>query len=125
VPFFQSFLDDTVDQQGSKIFDWVCQHIMKEYAKFGEQAMRKRTNNNADSFEYKLFHYLMSPDFAKICQSLLPTKAMQTALSAWPILGHVLGKIFTMWLTNAMHNERKKSPKLVERKFSVICPNQS
>ena len=44
---------------------------------------------------------------------MLPTKQMQTNKPAWPILGRVLGNIFSKWLIDAVRNERRsRDPEL-------------
>lgn len=84
-PWFQSFLDDTLDPLNSRIFDEACRLIMDELLKFGESALLKRTSTSADSFEFKLFHFLLSDELREICRLKLPTEAMASIYAGWTV----------------------------------------
>ena len=60
-----------------------------------------------------MFHFVVSDDFRLICSTMLPTKQMQRNKPAWPILGRVLGNIFSKWLIDAVRNkQRSRDPEL-------------
>ena len=83
---------------------------------FGKYAILNRKLTSADSYGYRLFHFLVSDEFKLICSTMLPAKRMQTLKAMWPILGRALGNILYKCLIDTVCNERRKrDPKIFQR----------
>ena len=61
-----------------------------------------------DSFEYLLFYFLQSEEFANICFSHLPTDTMKYIFPGWVMLGIALSEVLQKWLLIAARGEREK-----------------
>ena len=72
-PWFVSFTEDLLDVQKSQMFDECCRHIMDKLISFEKDAMLNRKLTSADSYEYRLFHFLVSKEFQLICSTMLST----------------------------------------------------
>ena len=77
------------------------------------------TSNSDDSFEYSLFWFLQSEEFAQICFLHLPTDAMKNISPGWVMLGLTLSDILQNWLIIKARGEQKKhQPVDLEKKRS-------
>ena len=108
-PCFQSFLNDTLVESISEEFDVACGLIMNRLMGFGKDALLNRRRTAADSFEYQLFHWLFSNEFAQICSTKLP-KAMKSYRAGWKIiLATYLGSFFKSgWSMVFVSSERRR-----------------
>ena len=66
-------------------------------------------NSTEDSFEYSLFFFLQSEEFASICYSYLPTNAMKYVSPGWVMLGIALSEVLQEWLVVATRGEQQKN----------------
>lgn len=105
-PFFESILKDTIDQATSKQFDSACRLIMDKLLQLAVDTAL--SSNSDDSFEYSLFWFLQSEDFAEICFLHLPTDAMRHISPGWVMLGLALSDILQNWLIIKARGERMK-----------------
>ena len=105
-PFFGSILNDTIDQATSKQFDSACRLIMDELLQLAVDTAL--SSNSDDSFEYRVFYYLQSKEYAEICFLNLPTDAMRHISPGWLMLGLALSDILQNWLIIKARGERMK-----------------
>ena len=85
-PWMVSFTADLLDIETSMMFDEYYRYVMDRLMVFGKAAVLDRNWTSSDSYEYRLFHFLVSDEFELICSSMLPTKPMQTINAVWLIL---------------------------------------
>lgn len=124
--WFESILNDTLDPTTSKAFDQACRLIMDELVLFAKAAMENRSSTSSDSFEYKLFHFMYSPDLESICMTKLPTEAMRSVRAGWVILTEELAAILRKWLRQTVRSERqKKDPELFHRTTIVNMSDEA
>ncbi|EJK51179.1 hypothetical protein THAOC_29671, partial [Thalassiosira oceanica] len=65
-------------------------------------------NSRGESYEYQLFHFLSSKEFAGICSANLPTDAMKYIPAGWVFLGIELSDILQEWLVIEAKGVRMK-----------------
>ncbi|EJK59784.1 hypothetical protein THAOC_19955 [Thalassiosira oceanica] len=105
-PFFVSVLHDTRELDVSKKFDTACRLIMDKLLGMSLNSVLR--NSRGESYEYQLFHFLSSKEFAEICFANLPTDAMKYISAGWVFLGLELSDILQEWLVIEAKGVRMK-----------------
>ena len=122
-PWFNSFLKDLTSRDNCQAFDKTCQKLMSAIFEFAKNALEKRKNNSADSFEYQLWQFFTSQELNGICSTTLPTDSLRNITAGHSILADMLGEVFKSWLVTELRGERmKRDPDLFKRRLS---PNLS
>ena len=119
-PWFNSFLKDLTSRENCQAFDKTCQKLMSAIFEFAKNALEKRKNNSADSFEYQVWQFFTSQELNGICSTTLPTDSLRNIKAGHSILADMLGEVFKSWLITELRGERmKRDPDLFKRRLSL------